>query len=40
MGSDHVAATEKGKHFQSTLDDALDAVERQIRERREQQRTY
>jgi ribosome-associated translation inhibitor RaiA len=40
MGSDHIAATEKGEQFQSTLDGALDAVERQVHERRKQQRTY
>ena len=40
MGSDHIAATEKGEHFQSTLNGALDAVERQIRERRKQERNY
>jgi len=40
MGSDHIAATEKGEHFQATLNGALDAVERQVRERREQQRNY
>ena len=40
MGSDHIAATEKGEHFQATLDGALDAVERQVRERRVQQRNY
>lgn len=40
MGSDHIAATEKGEEIQSTLDGSLDAVERQIRERREQQRDY
>jgi ribosome-associated translation inhibitor RaiA len=40
MGSDHIAATEKGEQFQSTLDGALDAVERQVRERRTQQRNY
>jgi ribosome-associated translation inhibitor RaiA len=40
MGSDHIAATEKGKQFQSTLDGALDAVERQVHERRDQQRNY
>jgi ribosome-associated translation inhibitor RaiA len=40
MGSDHIAATEKGEQFQSTLDGALDAVERQVRERRKQQRNY
>jgi ribosome-associated translation inhibitor RaiA len=40
MGSDHIAATEKGEHFQATLDGALGAVERQVRERRKQQRNY
>ena len=40
MGSDHIAATEKGENFQSTLDGALDAVERQVHERRTQQRNY
>jgi len=40
MGSDHIAATEKGELFQSTLDGALDAVERQVYERRKQQRNY
>jgi len=37
MESDHIAATEKGKEISATLDGALDAVERQVRERREQQ---
>jgi ribosome-associated translation inhibitor RaiA len=40
MGSDHIAATEKGEQFQATLNSALDAVERQVRERRTQQRNY
>ena len=40
MGSDHIAATEKGEQFQATLDGALDTVERQVRERRKQQRNY
>ena len=40
MGSDHIAATEKGEHFQATLDGALDAVERQVHERREQEQNY
>jgi ribosome-associated translation inhibitor RaiA len=40
MGSDHIAATEKGEQFQSTLDGALGAVERQVRERRKQLRNY
>jgi ribosome-associated translation inhibitor RaiA len=40
MGSENFAATEKGENFQSTLDGALDAVERQVYERRKQQRNY
>jgi ribosome-associated translation inhibitor RaiA len=40
MGSDHIAATEKGEQFQATLDGALDAVEHQVREFRKQQRGY
>jgi ribosome-associated translation inhibitor RaiA len=40
MGSDHIAATEKGEQFQATLDGALDAVEHQVRENRKQQRGY
>ena len=40
MGSDHIAATEKGEQFESTLDGALKAVERQVREHRDQQRNY
>jgi ribosome-associated translation inhibitor RaiA len=40
MGAEHIAATEKGQQFQATLDSALDAVERQVRERRKQQRNY
>jgi ribosome-associated translation inhibitor RaiA len=40
MGSDHIVATEKGEQFQATLNGALDAVERQVRERRIQERTY
>jgi hypothetical protein len=36
----NIAATEKGEHFESTLDGALDAVERQVCERRNQQRNY
>ena len=40
MGSDNIAATEKGEQFQSTLSGALDAVERQVHERRTQQRNY
>jgi len=40
MGSDHIAATEKGEQFRSTLDGALDAVEHQVRELRKQQQNY
>lgn len=40
MGSNHIAATEKGEQFQATLDGALGAVERQVRERRVKQRNY
>lgn len=40
MGSEHIAATEKGKQFDATLDGALAAVERQVHERRNQQRDY
>lgn len=40
MGSNHIAATEIGEQFQSALDGALDAVEKQVRERRKQQRNY
>jgi len=40
MGSDHIAATEKGEQFQSILDGALDAVERQVRKHRNQQKNY
>jgi ribosome-associated translation inhibitor RaiA len=40
MGSKNIAATEKGEQFRTTLDGALDAVERQVREHREQQRHY
>ena len=40
MGSNHIAATEKGEQFQSTLDGALDAVERQVHERRKQERNH
>jgi ribosome-associated translation inhibitor RaiA len=40
MGSDHIAATEKGEQFLATLDGALDAIERQVRERRTQERSY
>lgn len=32
---EHVAATEKGADLRSTLKSALDAIERQVRERRE-----
>ena len=40
MGSEHIAATEKGEQIQSALSGALNAVERQVRERRKQQRNY
>ncbi len=40
MGSDDIAATEKGESIHSTLNGALDAVERQIHERRTQERNY
>ena len=40
MGSDHIAATEKGELFDATLDGALSAVERQVHELRTQQRNY
>ncbi len=40
MGSDHIAATEKNEQFRAALDGSLDAVERQVRERRERQRNY
>lgn len=40
MGSDHVVATQQGKPFRTTLHAALDAVERQVRERRRKQRNY
>ena len=40
MGSDDVIATEKGEQFRATLSSALDAVERQVHERRTQERNY
>jgi ribosome-associated translation inhibitor RaiA len=40
MGSEHIAATEKGGQLESTLAGALDAVERQVHERRKQQQNY
>ncbi|MCJ7551616.1 MAG: HPF/RaiA family ribosome-associated protein [Anaerolineae bacterium] len=40
MGSDDIAATEKGEQLHATLVGALDAVERQVHERREQQPNY
>ena len=40
MGSNHIAATEKGEQFDATLDGALAAVERQVHEHRTQQRNY
>lgn len=38
MGSEDIAATEKKEQLQAALDGALDAAERQVRERRKQQR--
>ena len=38
--TDQIVASEKGKHLQTTLNSALYAVERQVHERRTQQRTY
>ncbi|MCJ7521248.1 MAG: HPF/RaiA family ribosome-associated protein [Dehalococcoidia bacterium] len=40
MGSEHIAATQKCEQFGATLDSALDAVERQVRESRKQQRNH
>jgi len=40
MGSEHIAATQKSEQFGATLDGALDAVERQVRESRKQQRNH
>jgi ribosome-associated translation inhibitor RaiA len=40
MGSEHIAATQKSEQFGATLDSALDAVERQVRESRKQQRNH
>jgi ribosome-associated translation inhibitor RaiA len=40
MGTNNIVATEKGEQFQATLDGALDAVERQVHERRIQARNY
>jgi ribosome-associated translation inhibitor RaiA len=40
MGSEHIAATEKGETLLATLDGALSAVEYQVREFRKQQRNY
>ena len=40
MGSDHIAATEKSEQLIDTLNGALSAVERQVHERRTQQRNY
>jgi ribosome-associated translation inhibitor RaiA len=40
MGTNNIVATEKGEQFQATLDGALAAVERQVRERRIQARNY
>jgi ribosome-associated translation inhibitor RaiA len=40
MGSDHILATEKGQLLESTLDSAIDAVERQVHAQRTQQRNH
>jgi ribosome-associated translation inhibitor RaiA len=40
MGSDHIAATQKGEQIDATLASALDAVENQVREWRKQRRNY
>jgi len=40
MGSEQIAATEKDDQIGATLTGALAAVERQVRDRREQQRNY
>ena len=40
MGTDHIAATEKNEQLKATLFGALDAVERQVRQFREQRRNY
>ena len=40
MGTDKIASTENGEQLRGTLDGALDALERQVRERRKQQRNY
>jgi hypothetical protein len=40
MGSEHIVAAEKGKQLQSTLAGALNAVERQVHERRKQEQNY
>lgn len=40
MGADHIAATEKNEQLKDTLYGALDGVERQVRQFREQRRNY
>ncbi len=40
MAGNDIAATEKGEHFSAALNGALDAVERQVRERRTQERGH
>jgi DNA-binding IscR family transcriptional regulator len=40
LGTDHIVTTEKGPLLESTLESALDAVERQVHEQRAQQRNY
>ena len=40
MGADHIVATEKSDKLKATLYGALDGVERQVRQFREQRRNY
>jgi len=40
LGSDSIVSSEKGQSPESTLESALDAVERQVHEQRAQQRNY
>lgn len=39
-GAKNFAATQTGENFRATLNSALDALERQVREYRKQQRNY
>lgn len=40
LKSSDFAATQKGENFRATLDGALDAIERQVREHRKRQRNH